>query len=163
MSNHNPSSKNSIADSDISAGRDAHIGDVIYNNFGAQGQTVTVPKHLTNYIPTNDAHILGRTAEMTEIAEHLAQKRPTVLVNGIGGIGKTTVATKYMVQQRAQYAHFAWLTVSGSIEAAFVNNAELKEALHVTQEVNDRVNAKDLTGAFLFLFKIQSVTLISVV
>ena len=57
MSNHNPSSKNPIAHSNILAGRDARIGDVIYNNFGTQGQTVTVPKHLTNYIPTNDARI----------------------------------------------------------------------------------------------------------
>jgi tetratricopeptide (TPR) repeat protein len=148
-----PPSKNTITDSNIHAGRDVHIGDKItYNNY-VQEQTVSIPRRLTNNIPSNAEHILGRTDELAAIADHLANNHATVLVNGIGGMGKTSVATKYMVQQRNHYTHFAWLTVSGSLVDTFINNTELIDSLLIKQNIKDLVEAKNSAGAFSFLFK----------
>jgi hypothetical protein len=107
MSEKQPVSKNASTDSTLHAGRDVHLGDVTYI---IQGKNVVVPRHLTNNIPVNAEHLIGRKDELKSIAGHLAQNRPTVLVNGIGGIGKTSVATKFMALHGHEYAHLAWFT-----------------------------------------------------
>ncbi len=112
-----------------------------------------IPHHLTNNIPTNAEHLIGRDAELEAIAAHLAQNRPTVLVNGIGGVGKTSVATKYMALRGPQYQHLAWLTVTGSLAETFVNHTILKEALHISQEVRELVEARNIADAFALVFK----------
>lgn len=44
---------------------------------------------------------------MAIILTHLLQNKSTVLVNGIGGIGKTSVAYKYVVIHGNSYKHIA--------------------------------------------------------
>ncbi len=112
-----------------------------------------IPHHLTNNIPTNAEHLIGRDAELEAIAVHLAQNRATVLVNGIGGIGKTSVATKFMALRGPEYEHLAWLTVSGSLAETFVNHTVLKESLHIAQEVKELVEARNIADAFALVFK----------
>ncbi|MBK8428201.1 MAG: ATP-binding protein [Lewinellaceae bacterium] len=112
-----------------------------------------IPHHLTNNIPTNAEHLIGRDAELEAIAVHLAQNRPTVLVNGIGGVGKTSVATKFMALRGPEYEHLAWLTVSGSLAETFVNHTVLKESLHIAQEVKELVEARNIADAFALVFK----------
>jgi tetratricopeptide (TPR) repeat protein len=148
-----PNQKNIIEDSTIRVGQNAHFGDsTTYNNY-FQGEEVTIPRHLTNNIPRNADHVLGREEELEAIATQLANKRATVLVNGIGGIGKTSVAIKYIVQKYDKYAHFAWLTVSGTIEETFINDTVLAASLHLTKDIQDLVTAKNIKGAFELIFK----------
>ena len=153
MNNIPPSSNNNISDSEIHSGRDTVVSHVTYHNTYLPGQSVEIPKHLTNFVPTVANHVLGRHDELKEMTEQLENGRPTVLVNGVGGMGKTTVATKYTVENRSRYTHFAWLTVTSSIVDAFVNNVELKDAIHITKDVNDLMAARNVAGAFTFLFK----------
>jgi tetratricopeptide (TPR) repeat protein len=148
-----PNQKNKIVHSDIHADGNLHVGDsTTYNNY-FQGQKVTIPRHLTNSIPRNADHVLGRDKELAAIATQLANNRATVLVNGIGGMGKTSVAAKYIVQQYGHYAHIAWLTVSGTIEETFINNTVLLAALHITKNVQELVEGKNIRGAFELVFK----------
>jgi tetratricopeptide (TPR) repeat protein len=42
----------------------------------------------------------------------LQEKQKVVVVNGLGGIGKTTVAQAYLTQYSSDYAHILWLTQS---------------------------------------------------
>ncbi len=73
---------------------------------------------------------------MEEIWLHLSDNNPAVLVNGVGGIGKTALASKYLVGYNENYKHLAWLTVSTSIREAFVNNAVLLNNLHIATAVD---------------------------
>lgn len=98
-----PNSKNTVTDSKLSAGRDIHIGDKVT----LEAPQLVVPPHLTNNIPSDANHILGRDTELQIITTHLAQNKPTVLVNGIGGIGKTSVAAKFVATHGHQYTHLA--------------------------------------------------------
>ena len=95
-----------------------HIGDITYI---IEDKSLVIPFHLTNFIPSNAAHVVGREAELQATREKLLTGKPTVLVNGIGGIGKTTLALKYMVAYTPQYQHLAWLN------AAAINGEPLSD------------------------------------
>jgi tetratricopeptide (TPR) repeat protein len=82
----------------------------------------------------------------------LAQYQATVLFNGIGGIGKTALASKYMAVYGSNYKHLAWITVQSTLAEAFINNAPLLASLHITQQVQDHIAAKQLDKAFEYLF-----------
>jgi len=147
-----PHNSKNIVHGSITAGGHVHIGDVTYIDKYFAGQEVKIPHRLTNYIPTNAEYILGREIELDTIANHLAANKPTVLVNGIGGIGKTSVAIKYMSIHSKEYKHVAWITVQSSILETFINNSALLESLQITQKVQDLIIAKELDKAFELVF-----------
>jgi tetratricopeptide (TPR) repeat protein len=144
MSN-TPYKKNTVENSTIQTVGNVHIGDITYT---INDKEVKIPTLLTNNIPSNADHILGRIDELTAISKHLAQNKPTVLVNGIGGIGKTSVATKYVAAYGHQYKHIAWLTVQSSVAEAFTNDVALLKALHIEHDVRQLIQTQRLTDAF---------------
>ena len=147
-----PHSKTEIADSNIKVGGNFQQAASIYNTY-IQGQTVTVPSRLTNRVPSDASHILGREVELAETFKQLHAGNPTVLVNGVGGIGKTAVATKYAVQQANYYKHRAWLTINSSLKDAFINDGELLKALHIESAVQDLIKTQQSDAAFNLVFK----------
>ena len=130
-----PHKKNVVENVSIQADGNVHIGDITYN---FNDKEVKIPHRLTNNIPTNSDHILGRATELAQAHDHLAQHQATVLFNGIGGIGKTALASKYMALYGAEYKHLAWITVHSTLAEAFTNNAPLLASLQITQQVQDR-------------------------
>jgi tetratricopeptide (TPR) repeat protein len=146
-----PNQKN-IVQGNITAGGNVIIGDTTYINNYFAAQEVKIPHRLTNNIPTNADHILGRATELAQAHDHLAQHQATVLFNGIGGIGKTALASKYMAVYGAEYKHLAWITVQSTLAEAFTNNAPLLASLQITQQVQDYIAAKQLDKAFEYLF-----------
>lgn len=126
-----------IVQGNIIAGGNVIVGDTTYINNYFAGKEIRIPHRLTNYIPTNADYILGRNPELNSIAKYFDANKPTVLVNGIGSIGKTSVAIKYMVTHGGEYKHLAWLTVQSSILETFISNATLLESLPITEKVQD--------------------------
>ena len=144
-----PHKKNVVENVSIQADGNVHIGDITYN---FNDKEVKIPHRLTNNIPTNSDHILGRATELAQAHDHLAQHQATVLFNGIGGIGKTALASKYMAVYGSEYKHLAWITVQSTLAEAFTNNAPLLASLQITQQVQDFIAAKQLERAFEYLF-----------
>ena len=120
MSKSTSNKKNVVDHSTLDVKGNLHIGDVTYI---INEKKVTIPHLLTNNIPSNAERILGRDKELATIATHLAHNLPTVLVNGIGGIGKTSVAAKYVATFGHTYKHLAWLTVQSSLLIELVAKA----------------------------------------
>ncbi len=145
-----PHKKNVVENSAFQAEGSIHIGDITYN---FNDKEVKIPHLLTNNIPSNADHILGRDTELQTISTHLAQNKPTVLVNGIGGIGKTSVAAKYVATFGNQYTHLAWLTVQSSVAEAFTNDLVLLKSLHIEQDVRQLIETQRLTDAFKLVVK----------
>lgn len=148
-----PPHQKNIVHGSITAGGDVRIGDdyITYHNYFA-AQEVKIPHRLTNNIPTNADHILGRATELAQAKDHLAQHQATILFNGIGGIGKTALASKYMAIYGSEYNHLAWITVQSTLAEAFTNNAPLLASLQITRQVQDYIEAKQLGKAFEYLF-----------
>ncbi|MFN7120285.1 MAG: AAA family ATPase, partial [Saprospiraceae bacterium] len=83
-----------------------------------------IPHYLTN-IAFNRDPVIGRTPQLHTIRQRLREHSSVVLVNGLGGIGKTTVALEFIRLYGKEYAHVAWVEVTGTIAAAFVSNTTL--------------------------------------
>ncbi len=88
---------------------------------------IGLPKFLTNQPFVPDV-FEGREEDVKAIHEHLFQGENILLiVNGEGGIGKTTLAAKYFHEYKDEYHHLAWLFAErGILNAILLLNIELK-------------------------------------
>jgi tetratricopeptide (TPR) repeat protein len=144
--------KKTMTNSDVFVDSSGNIGGRIYNNTYFLGKIVSIPHRLTNNIPHNALSILGRESELSKIIEYLEHNQATILVNGIGGIGKTSVATKFMALYGHEYAHIAWLVVRSSLFETFINDLTLLESLHITDQVEKLIKSQQSNKASEFVF-----------
>jgi len=64
----------------------------------------------------------GRAEELTQVHDKLfAGENFIMLVNGVGGIGKTTFAVKYWEKYQTEYTHLAFLYVENTITDALLS------------------------------------------
>ena len=74
-----------------------------------------IPKFLTEP-PFMPEVFLGRETNLLEIKEKLfSGEHLLLLVNGNGGVGKTSLASKYFHRYKNEYAHVAWVLSQKSI------------------------------------------------
>ena len=113
-------SKNILQNNKVKVGGDFTVGDTtnIYHNYGAE----KIPKYLgTPFIP--DVFI-GRETDLEEIHQKLFKgDNLLLLVNGEGGIGKTTLAAKYYQTYQDDYIHLAWVFAEKSLLEALLTLA----------------------------------------
>jgi GTPase SAR1 family protein len=57
------------------------------------------------------AEFVGRTNELKELHHKIIQGNRVLVMNGIGGVGKTTLAKKYLQEHKQEYNHAAFVEV----------------------------------------------------
>ncbi len=121
--------KNIIQGSDIKLGRDLHVGD----NYYAAPET-KLPKELCLKIPRiHPDDLIGRDEELLDLRRLLMDKKQVVVVNGLGGIGKTTLAQGYLNQYYDDYQHIVWVSqLSDDVTNDFVNTEGLTHCLGIS-------------------------------
>ncbi len=91
----------------------------VYNYYGNK----KILKHLGT-IPTFPEYFIGRDKEVEVVHQRLTtQQNILLLVNGRGGIGKTTLASKYYYQYQDYYQHLVWVFSGTSIVEALLTLA----------------------------------------
>ncbi len=86
---------------------------------------------LTKAAPTPTEAFIGRTKDLKEVHTLLEQNDNVVLVNGIGGIGKSTLAQAYWHKHQHQYTYLAYIVVTNdNIQEAFLNSG-LEDKLNI--------------------------------
>ncbi|TAE19836.1 MAG: tetratricopeptide repeat protein [Bacteroidetes bacterium] len=73
-----------------------------------------------SHLPSPTSHFIGREAELKMLHENLQAGKRTVLVNGVGGVGKTTLVQKYAHDYQTEYAHILYIRQSGNLWDLFV-------------------------------------------
>lgn len=113
------SNKNVASGSTISAGGNVNIGDrtETHHHYGER----RIPRALTPP-PFLPEVFLGREDDLQHIHDKLFAPggHLLLLVNGEGGVGKTSVASKYFHQYQHEYAHVAWVLSEKSIAGALL-------------------------------------------
>ncbi|HAA22263.1 MAG TPA: hypothetical protein DCP28_27155 [Cytophagales bacterium] len=74
-------------------------------------------------VPTRLDTLIGRAGTLRKLEEQLSNQEPLLLVNGLGGIGKTTVALAYYAEavKQQRYRHHTWVTIQEDAAADLVN------------------------------------------
>ena len=92
-----------------------------------------IPKVLTVRLPqVRQDQIVGRTEDIEDLRKRLFDNNQVVLVNGMGGIGKTTVAAVYEDKYKDTYNHIAWITQnSGDFANDLISTPNLLSVLKI--------------------------------
>lgn len=88
-------------------------------------------KELNTLHRTPKSKIIGREKELQQLRTFLVEKGEAVLLNGMGGIGKTTLASVYLNEYQKEYDHLVWLTVDTGLREAILEDAILLKNLGV--------------------------------
>ncbi|MEM6321720.1 MAG: NB-ARC domain-containing protein [Bacteroidota bacterium] len=134
-------SKNILYQSPIYAEGDVHVGD-IYN---IQGAVRKIPFQLNSLPFIAKEEVVGRKDDFTEVKKMLEVTDRLVLVNGVGGIGKTTLAKYFTTLSYQDYNYIAWVNNTSSIKEAFANDLALIDSLHLKADLEALPQDKNWT------------------
>ncbi len=112
-----------------------NIGSINQANFYTVLQPAhTLPHELSTYLPHTDPNkIVGRQTDIANLHTLLNTNKEVVLVNAIGGVGKTTLLQLYVHQYYDHYKHLLWVTQQDNtdLSSAFITAKGLMDNLHI--------------------------------
>jgi len=77
---------------------------------------------------------VGRKEKLKEIHDSLViENKPTLLLNGMGGVGKTTLAKAYVAMFGQYYNHILWTKAQDGLEKGIQSDTLLTEKLKITE------------------------------
>jgi tetratricopeptide (TPR) repeat protein len=92
--------------------------DEIPGSAPAPGKVQTI---LLTGLPKRHIKLLGREKELAELEKKLGRTERVLLVNGLGGIGKTEVCKRFFMDHYSQYRFAGWIDYLGTIKESMVN------------------------------------------
>jgi lipopolysaccharide/colanic/teichoic acid biosynthesis glycosyltransferase len=95
---------------------------------------------LLGNIPIHPDIFLGRNNDVKEIRKKLTNYNFLLFVNGTGGIGKTTLVTKYYFKYLNFYSHLIWIVPKKGIKEAIISLASsLKLEININNDENQQI------------------------
>src|SRR5690606_1248783 len=105
------------------------IGDEYHTYFFEKKLSKELSLNLPKIHPDD---IVGREDDLKKLYDFLSHEKRMVVVNGLGGIGKTTLAQGYVSKFYEEYKHIVWITQnSENITNDFLNESGLIKNLSV--------------------------------
>jgi CHAT domain/NB-ARC domain/Tetratricopeptide repeat len=101
----------------------AHVMDWTLADFINPPRNSKIPRLLTQNAG-NPSYFLGRETDLEAIRTAFSDSlQPLFLVNGEGGIGKTTLAARYWHLQQKHYKYLGWLNAAFGVKEAILSLA----------------------------------------
>jgi tetratricopeptide (TPR) repeat protein len=90
-------------------------------------------------------NVVGRESDIDALAKTITEANKTVLLNGWGGIGKTTVAKGYLNKYEKKYKYVIWVEVTGQLIVDFLNQVDFdKIGYALNDSLSPELNFKRL-------------------
>ncbi|MEL7160308.1 MAG: NB-ARC domain-containing protein, partial [Bacteroidota bacterium] len=140
--------------------KNAKIGSQLIGTQVAGGVTMTadnifyhatkrnIPRRLTGLPSVQADEVIGRENDLERLTRELRTKSAVALVRGMGGVGKTTLATAYLRYRRREtdgpLAHVAWVTQTIDFATSLLAERGLLEATQVQLTDNPVADAQQL-------------------
>jgi len=77
---------------------------------------------LLTQLPPRKVHLIGREAELGALAKRVEETNRAVLLNGLGGIGKTEVCKTFFMEHYKEFSFAGWIDYVSSIKESLVNS-----------------------------------------
>ncbi|MGE5339840.1 MAG: tetratricopeptide repeat protein [Candidatus Omnitrophota bacterium] len=71
-------------------------------------------------LPARKIHLIGREKDLAALEDTMKTSRRVVLVNGMGGIGKTEVCKAFFLEHYRRYRYAAWVDWISSVKESIV-------------------------------------------
>lgn len=114
-------------------------GDIKFINYGER----KIKRYLTA-LPSLKEEVIGREEDLQQLHTALQEASQVVLMNGMGGIGKTTLAIKYLNHYKANYHHIVWLEQLSDFASDIVTDPLLLRNLDIQPTANTVADAQIL-------------------
>jgi tetratricopeptide (TPR) repeat protein len=88
-------------------------------------------KYLSTFPKMNISNFVGRKKPLKDLHQNLQNNQATLLLNGLGGIGKTSLAQKYCNEHQNDYDHFVWISQTDTFENACLSAIALQKNLKI--------------------------------
>lgn len=136
-------------------------GDQINNYNFPEAKNEPLPKLLTSQRPPK-GELIGRETDLKELERLLVENRQVILVNGLGGVGKTALCREYFWTHYNSYDHLAWVDYRGSLKDSlylqFVRMASFREDDNIDvrfDKIIDQLCRPELENTLLVLDNID--------
>ena len=83
------------------------------------------PNAITNPAPAAAKEFIHRDEKVKELHNAIKENRKIVLINGLGGIGKTTIARKLYHAVKDEFKHIAWIEYQNNIKNSLLKSITL--------------------------------------
>ena len=97
-----------------------YILNAIHKSFEFIFDETVTEYSLVSKRPRKNPEFVGRSKELSEIAEQLAEQK-YVVISGMGGIGKTTLANEFLAQNSSRYDVIASVVFDTDIKTTISN------------------------------------------
>jgi len=94
--------------------------------------------------PPKTRGFIGREQDLQELDARLKAKDQVLLVNGLGGIGKTEVCRSYFWANTNKFEKLGWIDYLGNLKESFTSQFQIKEISATENESLDERFAKIL-------------------
>ena len=91
-----------------------------------ESKTIEKKTVLLTDLPQREIDLIGRDEELQMLGERLKKTERLLLVNGLGGIGKTEVCKRFFLCNYKRFSFAAWIDYVSSIKESMVNRIGIK-------------------------------------
>jgi tetratricopeptide (TPR) repeat protein len=103
-----------------------------------------IPKRLNSYAGYSIYDLIGRDIILDTIHK-MFQNANTLLLTGLGGIGKTTVARAYLERYKNEYSHLAYVDISGNLVDSLLRRlSSVDKSFQINSELSSIENLQNL-------------------
>jgi|GEM_PF-1996935 len=108
-------------------------------------------KELTPIPKISNDHVIGREKEIGQIHHHIQEEQVPLVLQGMGGIGKSVLAKAYLNKYIVDFDHVIWVDGHKGIKLGLLENLELLEQLGLTEVFQEYRKSQELLE---YLFRI---------